>query len=117
VGVCAWGTVPVALVCTKTKGCLVLACMHGVDTGLLFFINVLSRYNVSQPVPHQRESDFKGGGIVFEVDDEGEQQGCDEVGQGDDDGGQILVDEVHEEILLQDRKSESESVSETALLP
>ena len=57
-------------------------------------------------LPHQGEADLKGGGVVLEVDDEGEEQRGDEVGQGDDDGGQVLIDEVHHEVLLWDRQTE-----------
>lgn len=51
--------------------------------------------------PHEREADLEGWRVVLVADDDGEEEGRDEVGQGDDDGGEVLVDEVHDEVLLQ----------------
>ena len=62
-------------------------------------------------VPHQGEADLKGRGVVLEVDDDGEEQRGDEVSQGDDDRGQVLVDEVPHEVHLQDKTSQSEQLS------
>lgn len=51
-------------------------------------------------LPHQREADLKGGRIVLEGDDEVEDERRDEVGQRDDDGGQILHHQLQQEGTL-----------------
>ncbi len=51
-------------------------------------------------LPHEREADLKGRRVVLEGDDEAEDQRRDEVGQRDDDGGQILHDQLQEEATL-----------------
>lgn len=51
-------------------------------------------------LPHQCEADLKGGRIVLEGDDEVEDERRDEVGQRDDDGGQILHHQLQQEGTL-----------------
>lgn len=52
-------------------------------------------------VPHEGEADLEGRRVVLVVDDNREEEGSDEVGQRDNDWGQIFIDEIHNEILLQ----------------
>lgn len=60
-------------------------------------------------IPHEGEADLEGRRVVLEVDDKGEEEGCDEVGHGDHKWGQILNDEIHNEIHLRTSKRYIES--------
>lgn len=53
--------------------------------------------------PHKSESDLKGWRVVLKVDDDGEEEWGDEVGQGDNNRREVLIDEIHDEIHLQPR--------------
>lgn len=64
-------------------------------------------------VPHESEADLESRRVVLKINDDREDEGGDEVGQGDNNGGQVLVDEIHNEIHLhQSGKSVTGSISE-----
>lgn len=65
----------------------------------------------SSSVPHESEADLEGWRVVLKIDDDGEEERGDKVGQGDDNGGKVLMDEIHNKILLQ-TKTDTESIAD-----
>lgn len=57
-------------------------------------------------VPDEGEADLEGWRVILEIDDDGEQQGGEKVGQGDDDGWEVFVDEIHDKVHLETRRNE-----------
>lgn len=56
-------------------------------------------------IPHESEADLEGRRVVLIIDDNGEEERSNEVGQGDNDWGQILDDQIPKGIALQNSKS------------
>lgn len=50
--------------------------------------------------PHEGEADLKGWGVVLKADYHREEEGRDEVGHGDNNRREVLIDQIHQEVLL-----------------
>lgn len=72
----------------------------------MLFISTVSLLQGWSPstAPHEGEADLKGWWVILKVDDHREEKRGDKVGQGDNDWREVLVDEVHHEVLLQEKK-------------
>lgn len=75
-------------------------------------VSLLQGWSPSTP-PHEGEADLKGWWVILKVDDHREEKRGDKVGQGDNDWREVLVDEVHHEVLLQEKKNQISSSSLT----
>lgn len=58
--------------------------------------------------PHESEADLKGRWVILKVDDHRKEEGGDEVGHGDNNWRQVLIDEIQHEVLLQEITNQME---------
>lgn len=63
---------------------------------------------MSSAAPHESEADLKGRWVILKVDDHREEERGDKVGHGNNNRREILVDQIHHEVLLQGKANQTE---------